>query len=395
MVEPGATTTVDFTVRLLPDLNPATNEVFEDNFAGTSLKPEWTARIPVAGPTITVKDGLQIALPDGFFDYWAGFGDSPEVVLPAPAGDFVAFAQIRSVTDANGDPLDGLNYHAVLTVNFGGTDSFMWGAYQSNSRLMLERSGINSIGSTDIEGLPAWVQIKKVGNTYTFAYKTSESDPWTDLTDANGNPISLYVPQKAVAVGLMMKSWNPGGACVANFGSFRLEGPKLRFNGTVAGKVTAAVSVTGWAVQALDAEGTVVAAAPVGTDGTYTLSVPSGIYSLRLVDSTLGQRAVKDAVTIERTQTTTVDFDLTAPAVVPGDLDGNGRVTISDATIALRVAVGLQVATAQQLAAGDLNKDGSIGMPEVTRILRAAVGLGTLWVEVRRLAHHHSVLRAV
>jgi endonuclease/exonuclease/phosphatase family metal-dependent hydrolase len=66
------------------------------------------------------------------------------------------------------------------------------------------------------------------------------------------------------------------------------------------------------------------------------------------------------------------------PAVVPGDLNGDGKVGIPDATLALQIAVGLQKATDAQLAAGDLNKNGKIDIAEVTRILRAAVGMEKL-----------------
>lgn len=63
------------------------------------------------------------------------------------------------------------------------------------------------------------------------------------------------------------------------------------------------------------------------------------------------------------------------PAVVKGDLNGDGKVTIADATIALQLAVGLVKPTPEQLAAGDLNGDGKVAIAEVTQILRAAVGL--------------------
>jgi hypothetical protein len=66
------------------------------------------------------------------------------------------------------------------------------------------------------------------------------------------------------------------------------------------------------------------------------------------------------------------------PPVLKGDINGDGVVNIADATIALRIAVGLQQATPEQLAAGDLDGSGSISIAEVTLILRAAVGLGTL-----------------
>jgi len=66
------------------------------------------------------------------------------------------------------------------------------------------------------------------------------------------------------------------------------------------------------------------------------------------------------------------------PAVVKGDLNGDGKVAIADTTIALKIAVGLVTASPAQLAAGDLNGDGKIAINEVTQILRAAVGLVTL-----------------
>ena len=67
-----------------------------------------------------------------------------------------------------------------------------------------------------------------------------------------------------------------------------------------------------------------------------------------------------------------------APAVVPGDINGDGKVGIPDATLALQMAVGKLQPTPAQLAAGDINKNGKIDIPDVTVILRAAVGLQKL-----------------
>lgn len=65
--------------------------------------------------------------------------------------------------------------------------------------------------------------------------------------------------------------------------------------------------------------------------------------------------------------------------VVLGDLNGDGKVGIPDATIALQIAVGIiKTPTPEQLQAGDLNKNGRIEIAEVTRILRTAVGLDVL-----------------
>ena len=65
-------------------------------------------------------------------------------------------------------------------------------------------------------------------------------------------------------------------------------------------------------------------------------------------------------------------------AVVRGDLTGDGRVSVADVTVALRISVGLAAPSAAQLAAGDLDGSGQISIAEVQRILRAALGLGTL-----------------
>jgi regulation of enolase protein 1 (concanavalin A-like superfamily) len=66
------------------------------------------------------------------------------------------------------------------------------------------------------------------------------------------------------------------------------------------------------------------------------------------------------------------------PAVVLGDVNGDGKVGIPDATLALQMAVGKLQPTSEQLAAGDLNKNGRIDIPDVTKILRAAIGLEKL-----------------
>jgi hypothetical protein len=63
---------------------------------------------------------------------------------------------------------------------------------------------------------------------------------------------------------------------------------------------------------------------------------------------------------------------------VRGDISGDGKVNISDATVALRIAVGLEKASDAQIKAGDLNGNGKIDIPDVTKILRAAIGLERL-----------------
>jgi hypothetical protein len=67
---------------------------------------------------------------------------------------------------------------------------------------------------------------------------------------------------------------------------------------------------------------------------------------------------------------------------VPGDLDGDGRVTVRDATKALQAAVGLIALTDDQLLAGNVNDKGAsagrVDIQDVTGVLQAAVGLESL-----------------
>ena len=63
---------------------------------------------------------------------------------------------------------------------------------------------------------------------------------------------------------------------------------------------------------------------------------------------------------------------------VKGDANGDGKVLVNDAVLALQFAVGLKTPSADQLKACDLNGDGKVGINEATLILQAAVGLRTL-----------------
>jgi len=63
------------------------------------------------------------------------------------------------------------------------------------------------------------------------------------------------------------------------------------------------------------------------------------------------------------------------PAGVPGDVNGDGKVSIPDVSLALRLAVGMAAPAAVTWQNADLNKDGRIDIPEVTKLLRFAVGI--------------------
>ena len=69
---------------------------------------------------------------------------------------------------------------------------------------------------------------------------------------------------------------------------------------------------------------------------------------------------------------------LFSAAVTAGDVDQDGKVTASDARLALRAAVGLEILADDPLRAADADRDNKITAADARLILRAAVGLETL-----------------
>ncbi len=58
-----------------------------------------------------------------------------------------------------------------------------------------------------------------------------------------------------------------------------------------------------------------------------------------------------------------------------GDGNGDGKVNVLDATLSLRIIVGLAPGAPDQLGALDVNADGTVSIPDVILILRIATGL--------------------
>lgn len=65
------------------------------------------------------------------------------------------------------------------------------------------------------------------------------------------------------------------------------------------------------------------------------------------------------------------------PARKKGDVNGDGQVSAADALLALRIALGMQAGTPDQVASADLDGNGRVNVRDVTKLLRMAVGLET------------------
>lgn len=112
-------------------------------------------------------------------------------------------------------------------------------------------------------------------------------------------------------------------------------------------------------------------------NGYYTALLPEGKVD---VTATAQGFTVQASTTIKANEINTLNIVInTGPTIIPGDVNGDGKLGIPDATIALQIAVGIVKApTPDQISAGDLNKNGKIDIADVTKILRAAVGLEKL-----------------
>ncbi len=60
---------------------------------------------------------------------------------------------------------------------------------------------------------------------------------------------------------------------------------------------------------------------------------------------------------------------------LPGDVDGSGTVTVGDALIVMRAAMGLVTLTPEQQALADMNASGTIEIGDALTIMRVAMGL--------------------
>lgn len=70
-----------------------------------------------------------------------------------------------------------------------------------------------------------------------------------------------------------------------------------------------------------------------------------------------------------------IDFAVTPPAPKLGDVDLDGEVTVADALLTLRAAMGLIGLTGEQQALADVDASGAADAADALLILRAAMGL--------------------
>ena len=68
-------------------------------------------------------------------------------------------------------------------------------------------------------------------------------------------------------------------------------------------------------------------------------------------------------------------FSSAKDPVKPGDVNADGKITISDAKCVLKYAVGLTDLSDAQFSMADVNHNGKVGIEDAKIILRCVVGL--------------------
>jgi hypothetical protein len=136
---------------------------------------------------------------------------------------------------------------------------------------------------------------------------------------------------------------------------------------TISGKVTN-IGGTGISdiTMTLSTGGTVTTAA----DGGYMLSVASG-WSGSLTPSKSGY--IFNPSSRPYTNVTSAQSDQNYVAARPGDVNGDDRVDLTDATLVLKILAGLSVGNTSVYA--DVNGDKKIGIEELEYILQVVAGL--------------------
>ena len=113
-------------------------------------------------------------------------------------------------------------------------------------------------------------------------------------------------------------------------------------------------------------------------DGTIT-SVAQNPYEEEMYGLILKEDKLYAAITSspseERTLVYIADCLIREDPLDLGDVDGDGRVTIKDATLVQRYTAGIMELTDAQLEAADFNEDGAVNIEDVTALQKSVAGM--------------------
>lgn len=108
------------------------------------------------------------------------------------------------------------------------------------------------------------------------------------------------------------------------------------------------------------------------TDLHYKLSLPAGNYTVQLASINEELRGTNRWYTMSDI----VEFSvINKPLIMIGDTDGDGKVTIKDATTIQKHVAGITAISDEKFACADTDKDGKISVKDATRIQKFLAGI--------------------
>ena len=113
--------------------------------------------------------------------------------------------------------------------------------------------------------------------------------------------------------------------------------------------------------------------APKASWKTATSATLDGVEYVKDTDiTTVGEHTL---VVTNDNVVVTINFTVVDTSFTPGDMDGDGEITVADALNVLRIAAKLAEETPEALRIGDMDGDGEITVSDALRVLRIAAKL--------------------
>lgn len=213
----------------------------DDDFMGPSLDPKWTIRKPASLTALAFSaSGMNAQIVAGgagpTSSFW--FNDNDGLLIYQPvAGDFIAecFVAARNRLNSAPAPLAGFNVAGIAAHNPAEAPlptgfNYVHVGPASNNTASLQnecKSTAASVSTFDyaVEGTGAqWVQLTRVGQTFSCAYKLAEGDPWIPRTVYN-RAVSLPELPQVLWLGPIVYSSVVGCDLSGTFRNFTVRTP--------------------------------------------------------------------------------------------------------------------------------------------------------------------------
>lgn len=213
----------------------------DDDFLGPALDPKWTIRKPASMGAMTFSGaGMNVQIVDGGAgptnSFW--FDDNDGLLIWQPiTGDFVVecFVAARDRVNSAPAPLAGFNVAGIAAHNPAEAPlptgfNYVHVGPASNNTASLQsecKSTAASVSTFDYTAESTgeqWVQLTRIGQVFSCAYRLSPTDPWIPRTIYN-RAVSLPTLPDTLWVGPIVYSSVVGADLSGTFRAFTVRTP--------------------------------------------------------------------------------------------------------------------------------------------------------------------------